>query len=165
MTQACLWVFRLISRMWLSRSESRLHPAPITRVGGKPLCLQATWAMMSTGHKNNRTGDTSGSEGAACASVRSSFPAPTWLWGDDHHRVRAEARQMWDDSSVHVNISLNHAHVRLLTAPSVGSDHDDPGASWGWQIWQRQNDWCLNSAQQQPQLLVLLLQLSLIYFV
>lgn len=54
MTQACLCVFRLISRMWLSRSESRLHPAPITRVGGKPLCLQATWAMMSTGPKKKK---------------------------------------------------------------------------------------------------------------
>lgn len=49
MTQAGLWVFRLISRTWLSRSESRLHPAPITRDGGRPLCLQATWVMMSTG--------------------------------------------------------------------------------------------------------------------
>lgn len=49
MIQAGLWVFRLISRAWLSRSESRLHPAPITRVGGRPLCLQATCVMMSTG--------------------------------------------------------------------------------------------------------------------
>lgn len=87
---------------------------------------------MSTGHNkknNNRTDDTSGSEGAAGALVRSSSPAPTWLRGDDHHRVGAEARQMWDDSSVHVDIGLNHAHVGLLAAPSVGGDHDDPGAS------------------------------------
>lgn len=49
MTQAGLCVFRLISMTWLSRSESRLHPAPITCVGGKPLCLQATWVIMSTG--------------------------------------------------------------------------------------------------------------------
>lgn len=84
---------------------------------------------MSTGHKNKRTGNTSGSAGAAGDSVRSSPPAPTWLRGHDHHRVRAEARQVWDDSSVHVNISLNHADVRLLTAPRVGGDHDDPGAS------------------------------------
>lgn len=61
--------------------------------------------------------------------VRSSSPAPTWLRGDDHHRVGAEARQMWDDSSVHVNVGLNHAHVGLLAAPRVGRDHDDPGAS------------------------------------
>lgn len=51
MTQAGLCVFRLISMTWLSRSESRLHPAPITCVGGKPLCLQATWVMMSTGER------------------------------------------------------------------------------------------------------------------
>lgn len=41
-TQAGLWVFRLMFRMWLSLSESRLQPAPITWVGGRPLCLQAT---------------------------------------------------------------------------------------------------------------------------
>lgn len=66
--------------------------------------------------------------------VRSSPPAPTWLRGDDHHRVGAEARQMWDDSSVHVNVGLDHAHVGLLAAPRVGRDHHDPGASRGRQI-------------------------------
>lgn len=58
---------------------------------------------------------------------------------------------MWDDSSVHVNVGLNHAHVGLLAAPRVGRHHDHPGASRGRQIWHRQEDWCLNSARQQPQ--------------
>lgn len=134
MTQAGLWVFRLISRTWVSRSESRLHPAPITRVGGRPLCLQATWVMMSTGIGQEGEQGWWHVERLMSRVVRSFSLAPTWLWGNDHHCIRAETCQIRDDSSVQVDICLNHADIRLLAAPCVGGHHDDAGARRGWQI-------------------------------
>lgn len=141
MTQASLWVFRLISRTWLSRSESRLHPAPITRVGGKPLCLQATWVMMSTEVGPRQKGKLVDgfkwlrSQVVCFFSQRGSLVLlQTWLGGDEHHGVGAESGQIRDDPSVQVHVSLNHAEVRLLTAPSVCSHHDNTGARRGRQI-------------------------------
>lgn len=111
----------------------------VTTSSDHPRWRQSTLPPGNMGHDVNwtqkkRHADPSGREWAAFGLVRSNSLAPTWLWGDDHDRIRTEARQMWDDSSVHVNISLDHAHVGLLAAPCVGGDHDDSGAGRGRQI-------------------------------
>lgn len=98
---------------------------------------QATLPPGNMGHdvhwkrqkKEQRVGDVSRGQGAECVS-----PAPTWLWGNDHHCIRAEMCQLRNESSVQVDISLNHADIWLLAAPCVGCHHYDPGAGRGWQI-------------------------------